>query len=197
MQLMQRRVARTGYAVMSYSYPTVRVDLQTNAERLARYCNTLECETLHLVGHSMGGLVALRAAALTAPPKRGRIVMIGTPFANCYSGHELERLPGGRWLLGRSMAQWLKDREVLHFDGLEIGVIAGNGGMGMGRLIAPGLRKPHDGVISVDETCVPGMRDHITLAVSHTAMLFSRAVVRQVCAFLQRGSFDTTAAHSS
>jgi hypothetical protein len=123
--------------------------------------------------------------------------VIGTPFAQSYSGYRLERMPGGRWLLGKSMAQWLNQARSTTFDALEIGVVAGNGGMGMGRLIAPRLRKPHDGVVSVDETRVPGMRDHITLAVSHTAMLLSRPVVRQVCAFLQSGRFDRTAPHSS
>ena len=72
----------------------------------------------------------------------------------------------------------------------DLGVIAGCRGMGLGRVIAPRLPKPHDGVVSVAETHVPGMRDHIVLDVSHTAMLASRAVVRQICTFLQQGTFS-------
>ena len=34
------------------------------------------------------------------------------------------------------------------------------------------------------------MRDHLVLPVSHTAMLVSREVVRQACAFLATGQFD-------
>jgi hypothetical protein len=33
------------------------------------------------------------------------------------------------------------------------------------------------------------MRDHVVLGVNHFGMLTSRAVVRQVCAFLRNGAF--------
>ena len=38
MALMARRIARAGYGVRSYSYPTLKLGLTENAERLARYC---------------------------------------------------------------------------------------------------------------------------------------------------------------
>jgi hypothetical protein len=41
----------------------------------------------------------------------------------------------------------------------------------------------------VAETDVPGMRDRIVLHVSHSGMLVSRAVARQICAFLRDGAF--------
>ena len=67
----------------------------------------------------------------------------------------------------------------------------------MGRVIAPALPGPHDGVVTVDETRVPGLSDHIVLRVAHTEMLVSRAVVQQVVAFLERGKFDRTQPHFS
>jgi pimeloyl-ACP methyl ester carboxylesterase len=190
MHLMQRRLERQGHTVRAYSYPTVRESLRDNAARLAHFCNTLTCDRLHLVGHSMGGLVALKAAEYLPQGKRGRIVLIGTPFADSHCGRRLERLPGGRYLLGKCMAEWLTESQRHPIGDLDIGVIAGDGGFGMGRVIAPDLPKPHDGVIVVEETRVPGMRDHVTLAVSHTAMLVSREVVKQVCAYLRRGRFE-------
>jgi pimeloyl-ACP methyl ester carboxylesterase len=190
MIFMQRRLARNGYAVSVYSYPSVRLSLHDNAQRLLHHCASLCCDRLHLVGHSMGGLVALAAIRLIPPPKRGRIVLIGSPFMDSYSGHQLEGLPGGRWLLGKCMAQWLHESRPRELDGFDIGVIAGSGGFGMGRVIAPALLKPNDGVIAVHETRVPGMRDHITLPVSHTAMLVSGAVTEQVRAYLRFGRFD-------
>jgi pimeloyl-ACP methyl ester carboxylesterase len=134
MALMQRRLRVQDYAVSTYSYPTVRVNLAENAERLARYCNALDCDKVHLVAHSMGGLVALKAAGLIAPARLGRIVLIGTPFVDCYSGRQFEHLPGGRWLLGKCMAQWLREPRPQLFDRFDIGVIAGDGGFGLGPL---------------------------------------------------------------
>ncbi|HEY0336090.1 MAG TPA: alpha/beta hydrolase [Burkholderiales bacterium] len=190
MRLMQRRLEQRGHTVRTYSYPTVRLSLRDNAARLAHYCDTLTCDRLHLVGHSMGGLVALKAAEHLPHAKRGRIVMIGTPFADSHCGRRLERFPAGRYLLGKCMAEWLRQTEHDALPGLDIGVIAGDGGFGMGRVVARDLPKPHDGVIVVAETRVPGMRDHVTLPVSHTAMLLSREVVQQVCAYLRRGHFE-------
>lgn len=192
MRLVQRRMKRCGYDVRAYSYSTVRCDLTDNAQRLARYVEGLGRDKVHLVGHSMGGLVAYSAARRLPSALRGRVVMCGSPYADSFSGRQLERSLPGRWLLGKCMAQWLREmREAPPADaGLDVGVIAGDGGFGMGRLIAPTLPKPNDGVIAVSETRVPGMRDHIVLPVSHTAMLLSRAVVRQACAYIEHGRFD-------
>ncbi len=189
MRLIQRRLEAHGYTVHPYSYPTVRMSLKENIERLRAHCGSLGCR-LHFVAHSMGGIVAVKTAEALEPSRRGRVVLIGTPFADCYSGRTLERLPGGRWLLGKCMGEWLAHPCSTEFSDFDIGVIAGNGGFGLGRVVARGLPKPHDGVISVDETRVPGMRDHVTLPVSHTAMLVSRPVAAQVCAFLDAGRFE-------
>ena len=190
MGLMQRRIEAHGFVVECYSYPTVRLTLQQNAERLQSYCASLGADTLHLVGHSMGGLVVLHALPLMSMPCLGRVVVAGTPYAGSFSARRLERLPGGRRLLGVCIRQWLDEPRAAALDRYEIGVIAGNGGVGLGRFIAPDLPAPNDGVVSVGETPVPGMRDHIVLDVSHTAMLASRAVARQICAFLDRGEFS-------
>jgi pimeloyl-ACP methyl ester carboxylesterase len=185
--LMQRRLALAGYQVHAFSYSSIRCDLQENAERLTRHIASIEAEAVHIVAHSLGGIVAI-AAAQAAPP-RGRFVFLGTPFVDSYSGRRLHRSRVGRRLLGRCMADWLQQRPRIARDDLEIGVIAGTGGVGMGRLVAPGLPKPNDGVVAVDETVIPGMRERKILEVSHSAMLFSKVVAREVCAFLAYGHF--------
>jgi pimeloyl-ACP methyl ester carboxylesterase len=190
MSPMARRIARHGYDVRTYSYPTVRLTLTQNAERLARYANALG-RRVHFVGHSMGGVVALEAARRMLPAVRGRVVMIAPPYADCFAARCLARWPGGPAILGRSIGEWMSASRA-GLQGCEVGVIAGTGGIGLGRLVARGLPKPHDGVVSLPETRVPGMRDHVVLPVSHTAMIVSGAVVSQACAFLGTGHFDRT-----
>jgi len=190
MLLMARRIGRCGYRARSYSYPTVRLGLTENADRLVRYCNDLPAGKVHFVAHSMGGAVALKAAGSLSPARRGRIVLLGTPFRDTYSGRRLCEWPGGGAILGRCMGQWLTDPRSEPFDVCEVGVLAGTGRVGLGRLFAPDLPKPNDGVVSVEETRVPGMRDHLVLPVSHTVMLVSREVAHQACAFLREGKFD-------
>ncbi|MEK6594031.1 MAG: alpha/beta hydrolase [Pseudomonadota bacterium] len=189
MTLMRRRIARGGYHVQSYSYPSMRLTLSANAARLARFCRGLSAQRLHFVGHSMGGLVILKMLEGAADLNIGRIVLAGTPFSDSYAARRMARLPGGRAALGRGMPEWLGSARPDDLGRCEIGVIAGSLGVGLGRLIAPDLPRPNDGVVTVAETRVPAAHDHIVLRVSHTAMLFSPAVARQARAFLKHGAF--------
>jgi pimeloyl-ACP methyl ester carboxylesterase len=189
MELMRRRIARCGYRVHSYSYPSMRFTVDQNVERLLDYCRGLGAPRVHFVGHSMGGLIVLRALENASGFTPGRAVLTGAPVAGCHAARRLARLPGGRSALGRCMPQWMESATLAARDGREIGVIAGSKPVGLGRLVAPDLERPSDGVVSVAETRFPGMLDHIVLNVSHTGMLLSRPVARQICAFLRGGAF--------
>jgi pimeloyl-ACP methyl ester carboxylesterase len=189
MELLRRRVARCGYRVLAYSYPTVRLTLAQNAERLARYCRELAAPRLHFVGHSLGGLIVLRMLERAAGPEPVRVVLMGVPVAASLAAQRLARLPGGGAVLGRSMAEWLDSAHLAASGGRDIGVIAGRMPVGLGRIVAPDLPPPNDGAVSVAETLLPGARDDILLNVSHSGMLVSRAVARQICAFLRNGAF--------
>jgi hypothetical protein len=73
--------------------------------------------------------------------------------------------------------------------GRELGVIAGSLAVGVG-WFTPGLAKPNDGTVAVAETEVAEARDAITLRVSHSGLVFSAAVARQVIQFLATGRFN-------
>jgi pimeloyl-ACP methyl ester carboxylesterase len=190
MELMRRRIAHCGYRALAYSYPSMRLTMAENAERLARYCRELATPRVNLVGHSMGGLIVLQALENATGFTPGRVVLTGTPVAGCHAARRLARLPGGRVALGYSMPEWMEPATFAARGGREIGVIAGRMAIGIGRIVAPDLQRPCDGVVSVAETRFPAMRDHIVLNVSHTGILFSRAVARQICAFLRDGAFE-------
>ena len=190
MTFMRRRIARCGHRAICYSYPSVRFTLAENADRLASFSRNLGAGRLHFVGHSLGGLVVLTMLARIRDLDVGRIVLVGTPFVDSIAAHHLARLPGGRAVLGRSMREWLQGGRPSAFDRYDIGVIAGSFGIGLGRLVVPGLPRPHDGVVSVVETRVPEARDHIVLKVSHSAMLVSSAVAYQICEFISHGVFS-------
>ena len=190
MALMRRRVERGGYRAVSYSYPSLRFTLAENVERLAGYCRSLAASQLHFVGHSLGGLIVLRLLERPDAPPAGRVVLIGSPVAGSHAARRLARLPGGRAALGRSMSQWLSAAPAVARGGVDIGIIAGTLPVGLGRIVAPDLAPPNDGAVSVAETRLPGARDTITLNVSHSGMLVSRAVAQQIVHFLRDGAFD-------
>lgn len=187
---MKQRIARRGYRVATYSYPTVRLDMEENAARLLRYCDSLDAHRIHLVGHSLGSLVAIKAAQAIPRSRLGRIVVMGPPFNDSYSARRVQRLPGGRSIIGRCIDQWLLTPRASGLDSLDIGVLAGNRRFGLGCLFARELPLPNDGVVSVEETRIAGTRDHMVLGVTHSGMLISPEIVHQVCAFLDGGTFD-------
>ena len=189
MELMRRRVAHCGYRALAYSYPSMRLTLGENAERLARYCRDIAAPRLHFVGHSLGGLIILRMLERTPGLPPGRAVLLGSPVAGSLAARRLARLPGGRAALGRTAPEWHEAAPSRAHLGSEVGIIAGRMPVGIGRIVAPDLPAPSDGVVSVAETRLQVARDHIVLDVNHFGMLLSRAVVRQVCAFLREGAF--------
>jgi len=189
MTLLARRIARESYAAHTYSYSSMRLTLSENAERFARYCESFAAPRVHIIAHSMGGLVALKMLEMHPQVRCGRLVLLGTPYTGSFAAQRLARWPGGRSLLGRSIAEWLQSPRPVPDGCTDIGVIAGTRGHGLGRLIAPDLPPPHDGVVTLAETVIPGVTRRIELKVGHTRMLASREVARQCCAFLRNGQF--------
>ena len=67
-------LAGAGFDAVTYSYPSVRLTLTENADRLARFAATLGAPLVHWVGHSLGGILILRMLAREAALPPGRIV---------------------------------------------------------------------------------------------------------------------------
>ena len=91
-------------------------------------------------------------------------------------------------LIGQALVQWQPERGLAAARAFEIGMIAGTTPLGLGRLVAR-LPAPHDGAVCVDETRLPGLRDHIAMPVSHSGLLVAARVTRQICSFLEQGHF--------
>jgi pimeloyl-ACP methyl ester carboxylesterase len=187
-----RRLTRAGYTVHRYTYPSVRMSMAENARRLAAFCHALGALRLHLVGHSLGGLLIARMLDEPHRLDLGRVVFLGAPFVDIFAARRLGRVRIGCVAMGASVAEWLRGARPGNLARYDIGVIAGDRGVGLGVLVARDLPAPHDGTISVSETVVPGARDHIVLPVSHSEMVISVQVARQIGEFLRRGRFTRT-----
>lgn len=187
---LARGLRRCGFEVYRFAYPSVRSGLGENAARLKRFIEHLDRPAVHLVGHSLGGVV-IRAllAAYPALPVR-RVVTLATPHHGSEVAHRLARWGLGRRLLGKSVQDLLQGAPQRWAPPPRpIGVIRGKLGVGLGRLIYPGLPRPNDGVLSEPETRLDAAADEITLRVAHSGMLLSRQAVRQTCCFLRTGRF--------
>jgi len=181
------RLAGHGWRVVRFGYPTMRRDLDANARALSQFLSRLDARTVHLVGHSLGALLVLRTLERHPDTRVGRVVLLGPPYADSYPARTISRTRAGTWLVGRALAQWLAEPRA-PASRWPIGVIAGTLAVGLGRVF-PGLPRPSDGMVSVAETVVPGSTDRIELPVTHTGMMFSAEVARQIDIFLRNGAF--------
>jgi pimeloyl-ACP methyl ester carboxylesterase len=192
---LRRRLAQHLNAeARAFSYPSVADDASTNARELAKYLTAIRADTLHLVGHSLGGVVILKVfeedggAGPILPP--GRIVLLGPPLRGSRTAQNLARLPFGRKIMGLGVGEeLLASRKRRWNRSRDLGVIAGDLGFGLGRLVGT-LGGPSDGTILVEETQLDGAADRVVLRVSHTGMLFSAAVARAAGTFLSTGRFE-------
>ncbi len=185
---MATRLERKGWAVDRFAYATVRRSIDSNAAALAEFLRRYgPNEPVHLVGHSLGGLVALHMLErFDLPP--ARLVLLGSPVDGSAVAHRLSRLgPLGR-LVGRASGA-LQAGGHRAPKGWQVGVVAGTQGLGAGRLIAS-LPRPHDGTVAETETRLDGETDRLLLPVSHTGLVLSPAVTAAVDRFLSSGRFD-------
>ncbi|MDC8015799.1 esterase/lipase family protein [Tahibacter soli] len=185
---LRRRLEAAGYATDLFEYASVVGGPEPGIERLLKRMRAAQAPQVHLVGHSLGGLVALQAIRQGGgdlPP--GKIVCLGSPLKGSGAARGVAKLPGGSYLLGRSLDILRNGLE--RWDGARpVGVVAGSLPIGLGRVIG-GLTPPHDGTVSVDETRLDGIADHCEVPVTHTGLLFSAAVAQQAAAFLRDGRF--------
>ncbi len=180
-----------GYTVRRFAYPSVRTTLSDNAQALERFLATTEAPAIHLVGHSLGGLIILEMLAKLADPRLCRVVLLGTPCVASHCARRLAALAGMPALLGRSIMESLSRARfatIAPQSPVEIGVLAGTRSIGLGRVVLD-LPRPNDGVVTLDETRLPGAADFIALPLAHSEMLASRRCAAQIVAFLESGRF--------
>jgi pimeloyl-ACP methyl ester carboxylesterase len=194
MYLIKRRLeSEYGMRALLFSYPSVRGTLDENAAALASFINDEGIEATHIVGHSLGGIVALRMYANHAAVPPGRVVCLGSPLTGSRSAEFLSRQDWAEPILGHSLSKGTLDEPASAWaqavcDDRDVGVIAGNASIGLAQFVAE-FEEENDGTVAISETQLDGIRDHLIMPVSHNGMLLSSRVVDQAAAFLKRGEF--------
>ena len=189
MAVLRRRLAPHGFEVVDFTYPSVRGSLSANVAALATFIDAVPGDTVHLVGHSLGGVLICALLESRIPQRIGRVVCLGSPLKGSRTAARLARWPGGRRLVGRCLADvHARGGFAAWRAGVEVGAIAGRIPLGVGRLLGP-FPEPNDGTVAVAETKIAGLADHIVLPVSHVALLWSTAVAAQTEHFLLHGRF--------
>lgn len=194
MYVIRRQLEREyGARVLVFNYPSVTGTLDSNARALATFLRQSKAHAAHIVGHSLGGVVALRMLATHPDAPPGRLVCLGSPLTGSRTAEFLNTQQWAEIILGSTLPDAVLSATANEWgshvcETRDVGSIAGNVPLGVGSVL-PGFTGPNDGTVAIAETRLEGAKDHIVMNVSHSGMLVSRKVADQAWAFLKRGEF--------
>ena len=183
------RLRRHGFETEVFGYSSLLDGPQRAVPRLVERLRTSHVDGL--VGHSLGGLIALEALRSAPDLAVPRVVCLGSPLCGSLTARNLAGRAWTRPLLGRSAP--LLQAGLQCWDGrAEVGVVAGDVARGLGRLFAR-FEGGSDGTVGLEETRLPGVADHCIVHCSHTGLVFSEDAVAQAAHFLRHGRFEHAA----
>jgi len=152
--LRHRLQADHGYRLHVFDYHSMTETVPDIVARLHALVAGIDAPRVHLLGHSLGGLIVLRFLQSGVMRQPGRVVFLGTPCGGSRAARRLGEWTLGRWMLGQSVLGLAACAELLGQGGRrwdvarELGIIAGTLPLGMGHLLLT-FGEANDGVIAV------------------------------------------------
>lgn len=175
-------LTRQGFRVYLFGYKTTRQSFELTLMQLTAFINSRAEEVVHIVAHSMGGILSMRA--LPKINKIGKLVMLGTPLNGSKVARKLQQKGWHKGLLKHAtepltagVVEAIKLRDTL--------MIAGTSPYGLGRFIEPRLGAS-DGTVGVAETQVEWLDQHLKIHSSHFGLLRNKQAKELTLAFLKQ-----------
>ncbi len=193
MSKIGRVLQQSGYKVFNSTYPSTKKSIEELS--LSHIPQELKqasaCTTVHFVTHSMGGILLRHYLTQHNIPNLGKVVMLGPPNKGSQVVDRLGNMPGFILFNGPAGLQLgTEESSIPNQLGpatYDVGIIAGTRSINpLLSLLLPGK---NDGKVTVENTRLEGMRDHIELPVVHPLMMNNDAVIGCVLNFFKNRRF--------
>lgn len=183
MQPLSQKLRKLGYETQVLSYNTVAIDESSLFDSIDHSLNPLTTNVL--VGHSLGGLMIKRYLANRKPSTSliSHVVAIGSPLKGASIVGRIQDLGLGA-ILGNSPHHGLNKHDDAWAFPQKLGSIAGTMPIGARPLLIRNDNTMSDGTVTVEETRLDGMQDHIEVKQTHTSLIYNTFVPQQIDHFI-------------
>jgi len=190
--LLASRLEDAGYYVQRIGYSSLHQkpdEILKDISSQINQCCQKHTQSVHFVGHSLGGLMVRAYLQNNKVDKLGRVVLLGTPN----KGTEAADHFSNSWLmdilgptakaLGTDDKSFPKSLKAPYYP---VGIIAGEVKSELNDSVIPGK---DDGLVSVEATKIDGMTDFIIIETGHSRMRYDSEVADQTIEFIKNSAF--------
>ncbi|GAB6907175.1 conserved hypothetical protein [Desulfosarcina cetonica] len=200
---MAAYLAAHGFTVINHAYPSTRQPVETLSQGLVpTIAGCLKADPrapIHVVTHSLGGIVLRHYLQTHDLPTGSRVVMLSPPNQGSEIADWLQGFWPYRRIMGPAGQQLGTAADALPRRlgpiALPVGIITGD------RSLEPWfsvrIPGPDDGKVAVARACLAGMTDFLVVHRSHGFIMRAPEVLQQTLFFLVHGAFRQGGAAST
>ncbi len=193
MRKIEQRLQAENYTVINVDYPSRSYPIEELAEKvISTALKQCAGSKVSFVTHSMGGILVRQYLSLHHIENLNKVVMLGPPNKGSEVVDKLANVPGFHLINGDAGMQLgtgeLSMPNQLGPADFNVGIIAGTQSINL--MLSALIPETNDGKVSVSNTKLDGMNDHIEMKTTHPFMTFNSEVIEQVIRYLKTGSFS-------
>lgn len=193
MDRIAQRLTEQGYKVLNVDYPSRSYPIEQLAEQtISEALEKCQNFPVNFVTHSMGGILVRQFLSKHQIKNLNKVVMLGPPNKGTEIVDKLGNLPGFHLVNGDAGMQLgtgaLSLPNRLGKANFDVGIIAGTQSINL--ILSSLIPDTDDGKVSVENTKIDGMKDHIEMPTTHVFMMRNDAVIDQVICYLKQGKFN-------